>query len=97
LSSVFNAATPLVTPAVTFIVLRQEAVRLSQVVALLVGTPGVVVVLAPWQFSTGSGVDLWGQLASLGATLSLGGVFAYTGKFVSPVGGDQQVSQSSTC
>lgn len=35
---------------VTLIVLRQEVVRLSQVIALLIGIHDVVVVLAPLQF-----------------------------------------------
>lgn len=84
LSSVFNSATPLMTAAATLAVLRQETVGVRQVIALLTGAAGLVVVLSPWQFGTGEAIDMWGQLACLGATLSLGVIFAYTRKYVSP-------------
>lgn len=43
-----------------------------------------MMVLAPWQFRTGSGTDVWGQIACLGAPLSLGNAFACTRKFLPP-------------
>ncbi|MHC6229173.1 DMT family transporter [Arthrobacter sp. MMS24-T111] len=86
LSSIFNAATPLITAAATLFVLRQETVRLRQLIALLAGGAGVLLVLSPWRFQTESWPDMWSQLARLGAALSLGAVFAYTRRFVSALG-----------
>ncbi|WP_345154682.1 DMT family transporter [Arthrobacter ginkgonis] len=88
LSSVLNAATPLATAAVTLAATRQEKVGLRRILGLCVGALGILLVLSPWRFYAGGGVDLWGQLACLVAVLCFGVAFSYTRKYVSPYGAD---------
>lgn len=88
LSSVLNSGTPLATAVVTALALRQEKVSRRKVLGILIGAAGIVVVLSPWRFYSADAVDLWGQLACLGAVMCFGVVFSYTKKYVSAYGAD---------
>lgn len=83
-SSVLNSAVPLATAAVTAVALRQEKVTQWKAAGILTGAVGILLVLSPWRFYAADAVDLWGQLACLGAVLCFGVDFAYTKKYVSP-------------
>lgn len=76
LSSVLNAATPLATAAVTLTAMRQEKIGLRRILGLCVGASGILLVLSPWRFYAGGGVDPWGQLACLGVVLCFGVAFS---------------------
>lgn len=87
-SSVLNSAVPLATAAVTALAMRQEKITRWKAAGILTGAVGIVLVLSPWRFYAADAVDLWGQLACLGAVLCFGVVFAYTKKYVSPYSAD---------
>ena len=82
LASIYNAVTPIMTAVMVTAVFRVEKLARDQVVGVLVGIVGVVVIIAPWQYSELTG-DLWGQLACLGAALCYGFTFGYTRKHLS--------------
>ncbi|WP_038466591.1 DMT family transporter [Arthrobacter sp. PAMC 25486] len=88
LSSVLNSGTPLATAVVTAVALRQEKVTLRKASGIVIGAVGILVVLSPWRFYSAGAIDLWGQLACLGAVLCFGIVFSYTKKYVSAYGAD---------
>lgn len=81
LASVYNATTPLMTALMAGLVIRVEKLTREQLLGLLVGLAGVVVIIAPW-----AGVDLSGglvpQLALLGATACYGFSLAYLRRFL---------------
>lgn len=85
LASIFNATTPIMTAIMAWLVFRVERLTSAQVLGILVGILGVVVIIAPWQ-----GVDMAGslvaELAILGATASYGFSFAYMRRFASSTG-----------
>ncbi|AIY03087.1 hypothetical protein ART_3488 [Arthrobacter sp. PAMC 25486] len=68
--------------------LRQEKVTLRKASGIVIGAVGILVVLSPWRFYSAGAIDLWGQLACLGAVLCFGIVFSYTKKYVSAYGAD---------
>lgn len=85
LGSIYNATTPIMTAVMAGLVFRVERLRPVQLVGILVGILGVMVIIAPWQ-----GLDLAqsvpAQLAMLGATACYGFSLAYMRKFVSNTG-----------
>jgi len=88
LASIYNAVTPIMTAVMVTAVFRVEKLARDQVIGVLVGIAGVVVIIAPWQYSALTG-DLWGQLACLGAALCYGFTFGYTRRNLSgrPIAG----------
>ncbi|TFC02091.1 DMT family transporter [Cryobacterium adonitolivorans] len=88
LASIYNAVTPIMTALMVTAVFRVEKLARDQVIGVLIGIMGVVVIIAPWQYSELTG-DLWGQLACLGAALCYGFTFGYTRKHLSgrPIAG----------
>lgn len=85
LGSIYNATTPIMTAIMAGLVFRVEKLRPVQMVGILVGILGVMVIIAPWQ-----GLDLAqsvpAQLAMLGATACYGFSLAYMRRFVSNTG-----------
>ena len=85
LGSIYNATTPLMTAIMAGLVFRVEKLRPVQMIGILVGILGVMVIIAPWQ-----GLDLAqsvpAQFAMLGATACYGFSLAYMRRFVSNTG-----------
>ncbi|RTL66782.1 MAG: DMT family transporter [Pseudonocardiaceae bacterium] len=90
LASIYNATTPIMTLALTPLLLPSERLSRTQVAGLLTGLVGVVVLAAPWQLVSGheNTGSLVAQLACLGATASYGFAGLYLRRFVSPGGHD---------
>ena len=88
LASIYNAVTPIMTALMATLAFRVETLVRAQVAGIVLGIGGVVVIIAPWQYSSLSG-DLWGQLACLGAAVCYGFTFSYTRRFLSgrPIAG----------
>ncbi|MFF1530733.1 DMT family transporter [Cellulomonas sp. NPDC058312] len=83
IASVYNATTPLMTVLVVTLALRVERLTRDQVVGVVVGLAGVVVLSAPWRLAGEGAVDeIAGQLACLGAALCYGLTFGYLRRFV---------------
>ncbi|WP_277870457.1 MULTISPECIES: DMT family transporter [Cryobacterium] len=82
LASIYNAVTPIMTAVMATLAFRVERLVRGQVVGILVGVAGVVVIIAPWRYAALTG-DLWGQLACLGAAVCYGFTFGYTRRFLS--------------
>lgn len=85
LASIYNATTPIMTAVMAGLLFRVERLKLVQIVGILVGILGVMVIIAPWQ-----GLDLdqslIAQFAILGATACYGFSLAYMRRFVSNSG-----------
>lgn len=85
LSSIYNATTPIMTAVMAWAVFRVEKLGLAQIIGILVGIAGVMVIIAPWQ-----GLDLsqslLAQFALLGATACYGFSLAYMRRFTSNTG-----------
>ncbi|MDH6235264.1 DMT family transporter [Cryobacterium sp. CG_9.6] len=88
LASIYNAVTPIMTALMATYAFRVERLVRGQVVGVLVGIFGVVIIIGPWQYSALTG-DLWGQFACLGAGVCYGFTFGYTRRFLSgrPIAG----------
>jgi drug/metabolite transporter (DMT)-like permease len=91
LASIYNAVTPITTAILVTLAFRVEKLNRDQVLGVLVGVVGVVVVVGPWQVAALTG-SLWGQLACLGAVTCYGFSFGYIRKFIS----HRQISATST-
>ena len=83
LAAIYNSVTPIATAILAAVAFRVERLNRGQVVGVLVGIAGVIVIIAPWQYTDLSG-DLWGQLACIAAAVSYGVAIGYLRKFVSP-------------
>lgn len=87
LASIYNATTPLMTAVMAWAVFRVERLKPVQILGILTGIAGVMVIIAPWQ-----GLDatqsVGAQLAILGATACYGFSLAYMRRFL----GDSGVS-----
>jgi len=85
LASIYNATTPIMTAIMAWLVFRVEKLGAAQIVGILVGIGGVMVIIAPWQ-----GLDLSqslvAQFAILGATACYGFSLAYMRRFVANSG-----------
>ena len=88
LAAIYNAVTPLATAVLAALVFRVERLVRMQVVGVLVGVVGVIVIIGPWRLSALTG-DFYGQLACIGAAVSYGVAIGYMRKFVSrrPISG----------
>ncbi|TFD75565.1 DMT family transporter [Cryobacterium psychrophilum] len=82
LASIYNAVTPIMTALMASFAFRVESLVRGQVVGVIIGILGVVVIIGPWQYDALTG-DLWGQLACLGAAVCYGFTFGYTRRFLS--------------
>lgn len=85
LASIYNATTPIMTAVMAWAVFRVEKLRGMQIVGILLGMLGVMVIIAPWQ-----GLDLnqslVAQFAILGATACYGFSLAYMRRFAAQTG-----------
>lgn len=85
LGSIYNATTPIMAAVMAGVLFRVETLKRGQVLGILLGILGVVVIVAPWH-----GLDfaqsLPAQFAMLGATACYGFSFAYMRKFTSDSG-----------
>lgn len=82
LAAIYNSTTPIATAILAAIAFRVEKLDRGKIFGIILGIVGVLVIIAPWQYTDLSG-DLWGQLACLAASISYGVAIAYTRKFVS--------------
>ena len=85
LASIYNATTPLMTAVMAWAVFRVEKLKIVQIIGILVGIMGVMVIIAPWQ-GLDAGQSLGAQLAILGATACYGFSLAYMRRFLSDSG-----------
>lgn len=84
LAGIINAVTPLMTLIAILIVNRQEKAKGPQVLGLLIGFAGVLIVLAAWN---GLGANPWWAVAILLFAVALYGIsYPYTRRFVMPLG-----------
>jgi drug/metabolite transporter (DMT)-like permease len=88
LAAIYNSVTPLATAVLAALVFHVERLVRMQVVGVLIGVLGVIVIIGPWRLSALTG-DFYGQLACIGAALSYGIAIGYMRKFVSrrPISG----------
>ena len=84
-ASIFNATTPSMPAIMAWAVFRVERLKIGQIIGIIVGILGVMVIIAPWQNMDGN-QSLIAQLAILGATACYGFSLAYMRRFVSNTG-----------
>ncbi|CAD6007440.1 DMT family transporter [Agreia sp. COWG] len=88
LASIYNAVTPITTAVMATLVFRVEKLSRAQVLGVIVGILGVVVIIGPWRFAPtaaaeGSTVtELAGQIACLGSAVCYGFTFGYLRRFI---------------
>ena len=84
LAGIINATTPLATLIVMMIAFREERLKVEQIIGLIIGAIGVMVVLGIWQ---GVGENqLTGVIALLIAVTCYGISFPYTVRNIIPLG-----------
>lgn len=83
LASILNAVTPITTALLATLLYRVEKLSVGQIVGIVVGILGVVVIVAPWRAGALLG-DWQGQLACIGAVTSYGFSLGYLRKFLAP-------------
>ena len=84
LAGIINATTPLATLIVMLIAFREERLKVEQIIGLIIGATGVMVVLGIWQ---GVGENqLTGVIALLIAVTCYGISFPYTVRNIIPLG-----------
>ncbi len=84
LAGIINAVTPLMTLIAILLVNRSEQPKSSQIIGLIIGFAGVLVVLGAWN---GLGDNPWWAVAILLLAVTCYGFsFPYTRKFVIPLG-----------
>lgn len=88
LAAIYNSITPIATAILVSVAFRVEKLSRGQILGVVIGIVGVIVIIAPWQFTDLSG-DLWGQLACIAAAISYGVAIGYLRTFVShrPISG----------
>src|SRR5690554_4980048 len=82
LAAIYNSITPIATAVMVTLVFHVEKLSRNQVVGVVIGITGVLLVIGPWQTGTLTG-DLYGQLACIIAGSSYGVAIGYLRKFVS--------------
>jgi drug/metabolite transporter (DMT)-like permease len=82
LASIYNAVTPITTALMVTLAFHVEKLNRGQILGIVIGIAGVVVIIAPWQHAAFTG-DLAGQLACLLAATCYGFSFGYIRKFLS--------------
>jgi len=84
LAGIINATTPLATLIVMLVAFREEKLKIEQIIGLIIGAVGVMVVLGIWQ---GVGENqLTGVIALLIAVTCYGISFPYTVRNIIPLG-----------
>ena len=84
LAGIINATTPLATLIVMLIAFREERLKVEQIIGIIIGASGVMVVLGIWQ---GVGENqLTGVIALLIAVTCYGISFPYTVRNIIPLG-----------
>ena len=84
LAGIINATTPLATLIVMLIAFREEKLKIEQIIGIIIGASGVMVVLGIWQ---GVGENqLTGVIALLIAVTCYGISFPYTVRNIIPLG-----------
>ena len=84
LAGIINATTPLATLIVMLIAFREERLKVEQIIGIIIGAIGVMVVLGIWQ---GVGENqLTGVIALLIAVTCYGISFPYTVRNIIPIG-----------
>lgn len=83
LAAIYNSLTPIATAVLAAVVFRVERLGRGQKLGVGIGLVGVLIIIAPWQYTDLSG-DLWGQLACIVAASSYGVAIGYLRKFISP-------------
>lgn len=84
LAGIINATTPLATLIVMLVAFREEKLKVEQIIGLIIGAVGVMVVLGIWQ---GVGENqLTGVIALLIAVTCYGISFPYTVRNIIPLG-----------
>ncbi len=81
LAAIYNSLTPIATALMVSLVYRVEKLSRGQIIGVLLGIVGVVIIIAPWQFGEIS-ADVWGQLACIGAAIGYAVATGYLRKFV---------------
>ena len=81
LAGLLNAATPLMTMCIGWLLVPEERANRVRALGVIGGFVGVAIILAPWR--RGAGGNLAGELACLGAAACYGLAFSYTKRFVS--------------
>ncbi|MFB2585218.1 DMT family transporter [Herbiconiux liukaitaii] len=102
LASIYNAVTPITTALMVTLAFRVERLGRDRVLGVVAGIVGVIIIIGPWTFLSGSAdgsggaphgdllLELAGQLACLGSAVCYGFTFGYIRRFVSgrhPVSG----------
>lgn len=84
LSSIYNAATPIMTLVATSLMIPSERLTRTKTAGIVLGALGVVVIVSPWRFGSDEfgGLSFPAQLACLAATCCYGLAFAYIRKFI---------------
>jgi drug/metabolite transporter (DMT)-like permease len=82
LASIVNAFTPIATALFVTLVFAVEKLGRGQVLGVVIGIIGVIVIIGPWQYANFTG-NLAGQLAGIVATIGYGFSFGYIRKFLS--------------
>jgi len=82
LASIYNATTPIMTAIIATFIFRVEKLVSEQVLGIVIGIVGVIVIIGPWRAALLGG-DIAGQFACLGATLCYGFALSYSRKFLS--------------
>jgi drug/metabolite transporter (DMT)-like permease len=82
LAAIYNSTTPLATALLAAVVFRVEHLAKGQVLGIVIGVLGVLVIIAPWQEAALRG-DLAGQLACVAAAVSYGVALSYMRRYIS--------------
>ena len=83
LASIYNAVTPIMTALMVSLAFRVERLTRGQLLGILLGILGVLVIIGPWRPGALAGA-LLGQLACLLATACYGFTYGYTRRFLAP-------------
>jgi drug/metabolite transporter (DMT)-like permease len=82
LGSIYNSLTPIATALMATLIFRVERLAGSQVVGVVVGIVGVLLIIGPWRYAALTG-DLAGQIACLIAATPYGFAIGYLRTFIS--------------
>lgn len=85
LASIFNGITPITTALMVTFAFHVEKLSRNQIVGIVIGLAGVLVIIAPWSGALFGG-SLWGQVAAILATICYGFTGGYLRKYVTPRG-----------
>lgn len=84
-ATIYNGLTPIMTTIVAVYVLRVEKFNRNQLLGVLIGLVGLIIIIGPWNI-TELGGYFWGQMAAIAAALMYGVSGTWLKKFVFPRG-----------